>query len=55
MLDALAEVIKPDAIAPWLKARNPAFENMTPMQVIELGEIDRLWQMVHQMSSDSAE
>jgi len=25
--------VKPEAIAPWLRERNPAFSNMTPMQV----------------------
>jgi hypothetical protein len=53
LLDALAEVVKVEAIPTWLKTRNPAFENMTPIQVIEVGEIDRLWQMVHHMGSDS--
>jgi DNA-binding transcriptional regulator YiaG len=53
LLDALAQVVKAEAIPSWLKARNPAFENMTPLQVIEVGEIDRLWQMVHFMSSDA--
>jgi predicted transcriptional regulator len=53
LLDSLAQVVKPEAISLWLRQRNPAFEKMTPMQVIEVGEIDRLWQMVHHMSSDS--
>jgi hypothetical protein len=53
LLDALAEVVDVKAIAPWLRTRNPAFESMTPLQVIEVGEIDRLWQMVHHMGSDS--
>ncbi|MDB5302223.1 MAG: hypothetical protein JWO87_3886 [Phycisphaerales bacterium] len=55
LLDSLAQVVKPEAISPWLKTRNPAFENMTPIQVIEVGEIDRLWRMVHHMSSDSVD
>lgn len=55
LLDSLSEVVKPEAIAPWLRERNPAFDNMTPMQVIEVGEIDRLWQMVYHMSADSAD
>jgi len=55
LLDSLAEVVKPEAIAPWLRERNPAFSNMTPTQVIEVGKIDRLWQMVYQMSSDTAD
>jgi len=53
LLDSLAQVVKPEAIAPWLRQRNPRFGEMTPMQVIEVGEIDRLWEMIHQMSSDS--
>ena len=52
---APAEVVRPEAIAPWLKQRNPAFEHMTPIQVIEVGEIDRLWQMVHHMGADTAD
>ena len=55
LLDSLSEVVKPEAIAPWLRERNPAFSNMTPIQVIEVGEINRLWQMVYHMSSDTAE
>jgi DNA-binding transcriptional regulator YiaG len=55
LLDALAEAVKSEAISSWLKTRNPAFENMTPIQVIEVGEIDRLWRMVHHMSSDSVD
>lgn len=55
LLDSLAEVVKPEAIAPWLRERNSAFDNMTPIQVIEVGEIDRLWQMVYHLSSDSAD
>lgn len=53
LLDSLAEVVKIEAIPAWLKKRNPAFNNMTPLQVIEVGEIDRLWQMVYAMGSHS--
>jgi hypothetical protein len=53
LLDSLAEVVKVDAISTWLKTRNPALENMTPLQVIEVGEIDRLWQMVYKLGSDA--
>jgi len=51
LLDALAEVVKLDVIPNWLKQRNPAFDNMTPLQVIELGEVDRLWQLVYELGS----
>lgn len=51
LLDALAEIVKIEAIPKWLRERTPAFENMTPLQVIELGEIDRLWHMVYRLGS----
>jgi hypothetical protein len=34
---------------------NPAFGRLTPLQVIELGEIDRLWSMVHDLGSGQPE
>ncbi len=48
LLDALADVVKIDAITPWLHQKSQAFDNLTPLQVIETGEIDRLWAMVHE-------
>ncbi len=51
LLDALAEIVKPEGIPGWLHQRNRAFDNLTPLQVIELGEIDRLWAMVHDLGS----
>lgn len=50
-LDALAEIVKPERIPEWLHQSNPAFDRLTPLQVIELGEIDRLWAMVHELGS----
>ena len=50
LLDALADLVQAQSIAPWLHKRNPAFEGMTPLQVIEVGEMDRLWAMVYAMS-----
>jgi hypothetical protein len=51
LLDGLAEIIKADRIPGWLRQPNPAFDRLTPLQVIELGEIDRLWAMVHDLAS----
>lgn len=48
LLDALAGIVKPTAIPGWMRQPNPAFDKLSPLQVIELGEIDRLWAMVHQ-------
>jgi hypothetical protein len=48
LLDALSEIVKSSAIPGWMRHRNPAFDGLSPLQVIELGEIDRLWALVHE-------
>ncbi|MDF2435598.1 MAG: hypothetical protein JWP44_5231 [Mucilaginibacter sp.] len=55
LLDSLAQVVKPEAISRWLNTRNPAFEQLSPFLIIEVGEIVRLWRIVHHMSSDSVD
>jgi DNA-binding transcriptional regulator YiaG len=55
LLDALAHIVKTESIPAWLHKRNPAFDHLTPLQVIELGEIDRLWGMVHALASGQPE
>jgi DNA-binding transcriptional regulator YiaG len=47
-LDALSGLVQPTAIPTWMRSPNPAFGRLTPLQVIELGEIDRLWAMIHE-------
>lgn len=51
LLDALSGLVQRESIPNWLHQPNPAFERLTPLQVIELGEIDRLWAMVHELGS----
>lgn len=46
LFDALADIVQPKAVGPWLQRPNPAFDGSTPLQVIERGEGDRLWQMI---------
>lgn len=48
---ALEELVSPEAIGPWLKEPNPAFDGSTPLQVIERGETDRIWRMVYELES----
>jgi len=55
LLDALAKIVKPKVIPRWLHAPNAGFDGLTPLQVIELGEIDRLWVMVHDLQSGAPE
>ena len=48
---ALCEVVEPRAIRPWFKAPNPAFGGLKPMELIERGEIDRIWDMVYRLQT----
>jgi transcriptional regulator with XRE-family HTH domain len=52
--DRLSEVIAADAIATWLDTPNEAFEGLKPLEVIERGEIDRLWNMIFYLESGVA-
>lgn len=55
LLDALSDVVERESIPQWLHKPNPAFDRLTPLQVIEIGEIDRLWAMVHDLASGQPE
>ena len=48
---ALEQLVAKEAIGPWLKEPNPAFDGSTPLQVIERGEADRLWRMIYELES----
>jgi DNA-binding transcriptional regulator YiaG len=43
---ALACIVRPRAIPRWLNTPNDAFGGLKPLEVIERGEIDRLWRMI---------
>src|SRR5688572_12764096 len=47
IFDALAKLVSAEAIGPWLKQPNQAFDGSTPLQVIERGEADRIWRMIY--------
>src|SRR5436190_18596254 len=51
---ALAEIIPPKELREWMRTPNPAFEGQTPIQVIERGETDRVWRMIHQIDANVA-
>jgi transcriptional regulator with XRE-family HTH domain len=50
----LAEIVEPVAISSWLETPNNAFEGLKPLEVIERGEIDRLWNMIFYLESGVA-
>ncbi len=51
LCEALVEVVDPAALGDWFVAPNAAFDGLKPLEVIERGEIDRLWRMVYKLRS----
>ena len=54
LLANLSKVIRSDAVAEWLEAPNPAFDGLKPLEVVERGQIDRLWRMIFYLESGVA-
>jgi transcriptional regulator with XRE-family HTH domain len=52
--DRLAEVVDPKVIPQWLDTPNPAFGGLKPLEVVERGEVDQLWQMIFYLESGVA-
>ncbi len=50
----LAEVVPQEGIPIWLDTPNEAFDGLKPLEVIERGEIDRLWNMIFYLESGVA-
>ena len=46
---ALSELVQPSVIGSWIAKSNPALEGLTPLQVIERGESERIWRIVWQL------
>ena len=51
LLAALSAIVEPVALEDWLQKPNPAFQGSTPLQVVERGEMDRLWRMLYELGS----
>ena len=51
LLDGLARVMPPSQVGHWLKSPNPAFDGSTPLQLVERGEMDRIWRMLFDLES----
>lgn len=45
--EALVEMVGSEDLPGWMEQPNQAFGNASPLQLIERGEIDRLWQAVY--------
>jgi DNA-binding XRE family transcriptional regulator len=51
LLDAIGRVIRADQIGPWFQQPSDAFSGLTPLEVVERGEIDRIWAMIYELES----
>lgn len=51
LAEALSEVIREESLGTWLQTPNDAFGRLKPIEVIERGEIDRLWSMIYFLQS----
>ena len=51
LYEALGEVVDEKAIGPWFVTPNESFGGLKPLEIIERGEIDRLWDMVYRLRS----
>ena len=47
----LSRVMDPSQVDHWLKQPNTAFDGATPLEVVEHGEIDRIWRMIYELES----
>ena len=51
LVEALSRVVQPEGLRDWFNRPNRAFEGLKPLEVVERGQIDRLWQMVFFLES----
>jgi hypothetical protein len=49
---ALARVMNVEFVRPWLRTPNPAFNDLRPIELIERGEIDRIWRMIRMLEGN---
>jgi DNA-binding transcriptional regulator YiaG len=49
--EGLKRVMKPEYIGEWLRTPIDAFGGLKPIEVVERGEIDRIWRMVYELES----
>ena len=48
---ALARVMRSEFVGQWLQTPNPAFDGLKPIELVERGEIDRVWKMIYRLES----
>ena len=51
LVSALKGIMDADFLAGWLTTPNEAFGELKPIEVIERGEVDRIWRMIYYIES----
>lgn len=51
LLDSLSRLMEPKQVGKWLKEPNSALDGSTPVQVIERGQVDRIWRLLYFVES----
>ena len=51
LYEALSDVVEPRTIGQWFVTPNDALGGLKPMEVVERGEIDRLWDMIYRLQT----
>ena len=51
LCQALMKIMKADNVGEWLDTPNEAFSGLKPLDLIERGEVDRLWRMIFEVES----
>lgn len=51
LCNVLGEVVDPTCLGEWFKTPNDALNGFKPIEIIERGEIDRLWDLVFRLRS----
>ena len=49
--EQLREVVDPESLGAWFATPNQSFGGLKPIEVIERGEIDRLWELAYRLRS----
>ena len=52
LLLALCEIMEPKLVKNWLREPNEWLDDNTPMQIIEQGKMDKLWELVYHTRSN---
>lgn len=51
LLAALGEVVEHESLGAWFVTPLAALDNLKPLEVVERGEADRLWELVYRLRS----